>query len=300
MQIGRILACVAAILCGPVSGAGLETIHSRLLGRDVPIATHVPSPVVVARWQSAHPAVPLRLVLFLPGAFDGPKDFIKQGLEAHLSDQEAKSSLPPSLWVAVTHFRSWYADRADGSFPYERFLMEELIPLLEARHPGFGGSPAARSVAGLSMGGFGALNLAGRTGAFSNCLALSPALVEPPFQKVQWFLRWSLKAAFPQDPLLFAPWNPWKHLGGVAELVIGCGTEDKYGLAEVCRSFAKVCGEHDRPLRLELGPGGHDWAYWTPAFKAWMPWLVGAPDGEKERTHGGSLVNHAFGPMIGG
>lgn len=300
MQIGRILACVAAILCGPVARAGLETIPSRLLGRSVPIATHVPLPAVVARWRATHPAVSLRLVLFLPGAFDGPKDFIREGLEAHLSDQEAKGSLPPSLWVAVTHFRSWYADRADGSFPYERFLMEELIPLLEARHPGFGGSPAARSVAGLSMGGFGALNLAGRTGAFSKCLALSPALVEPPFQQVQWFLRWSLKATFPHDPLLFAPWNPWQHLGGGAELVVGCGTEDKYGLAKVCRSFAKVCEDHDRSLRLELRPGGHDWGYWTPTFKAWMPWLLGPPDREKERTHLGSLANQAFGPMIGG
>jgi hypothetical protein len=37
------------MLCGPVAGAGLDTIHSRLLGRDVPIATHVPLPAVVAR-----------------------------------------------------------------------------------------------------------------------------------------------------------------------------------------------------------------------------------------------------------
>jgi enterochelin esterase-like enzyme len=300
VQIGRVLACAAAILCGPVSGSGLDTIHSRILDRDVPVATHVPSASVLARWRSTHPAAPMRLVLFLPGAFDGPKDFIQEGLEAYLSDQEAKGRLPPSLWVAVTHFRSWYADRADGNFPYERFLMEELIPLLEARHPGFGGSPAARSVAGLSMGGFGALNLAARTGAFSQCLALSPALVEPPFQQVQWFLRRSLRAVFPQDPLLFAPWNPWKHLGGVAELVVGCGTEDKYGLAEVCRSFAQVCVEHDRPIRLELRPGGHEWAYWTPAFKAWMPWLLGIPDDEKERRYPESLAKPPFGPMIGG
>lgn len=256
-------------------GAALENFRSERLSRNVPIALHVPTDAVVTRWTSAHPGAPMPLVLFLPGAFDGPKDFIREGLEAFLSEQEAQGNLPPSLWVAVTHFHSWYADRADGSFPYEQFLMKELVPLLEARHPGFGGSPRARSITGLSMGGFGALNLAARTGAFSRCLALSPALVEAPFKDLQWFVRRSLTRTFPLAPDQFAPWNPWKHLGGSTELVIGCGTEDKYGLADTCRTFANVCRERDRSLRLELRPGGHDWAYWTPTFKQWAPWLLG-------------------------
>jgi enterochelin esterase-like enzyme len=278
MQIVRVLAFLAASLGVPAQSAGLESIHSQLLNRGVTIAVHVPSATAVARWTSTHPGSPMRLVLFLPGAFDGPRDFIDQRLGDFLSDQETKEIIPPSLWVAVTHFRSWYADRLDGSFPYERFLMDELIPQLEARYPGFGGNPGARSIAGLSMGGFGALNLAARTGAFSKCLALSPALVEPPFSQVGWFIRRSLKAAFSQDPVLFAPWNPWKHLGGSVELVVGCGTEDRYGLAETCGQFARLCQMKKRPLHLELRPGGHDWAYWTPAFKRWTPWLLGVAE----------------------
>ena len=298
MPVWRPIALCLMLLGAPGRGTGLETIHSELLKRDVPIALHVPSTAVLARWTSAHPDSRLRLVLFLPGAFDGPKDFITEGLEAFLCDQEAAGNLPPSLWVVVTHYRSWYADRADGSFPYERFLMDELIPRLETLHPGFGGNPGARSVAGLSMGGFGALNLAARTVAFSKCLALSPALVEPPFNQVGWFIRWGLKRTFPRDPALFEPWNPWKHLGGAAELVIGCGTEDKYGLAETCRSFAKVCDERHRSLVLELRPGGHDWAYWTPTFKRWTPWLLGAVEDHASEAPQGPVDGTAFGSMI--
>ena len=297
MLAWRALAFYVACLCSPAPGAGLETIHSDCLKRDVPVAVHVPAAAAAAHWTALHPTARMKLVLFLPGAFDGPDDFIKEGLEAFLSDQETKGLLPPSLWVAVTHFRGWYADRADGSFPYERFLMEELIPRLEARYPAYGGSPPARSVAGLSMGGFGALNLAARTGAFSKCLALSPALVEPPFKQVGWFIRRSLIHTFPLDPVLFAPWNPWKHLGGTTELVLGCGTEDKYGLAQACRDFARVCEERQRPLVVELRPGGHDWAYWTPRFKVWMPWLLGL-----EKSPGssqGPVARTPFSPMIG-
>jgi enterochelin esterase-like enzyme len=284
MPAWRALAFCVVCLTSLGRGAGLESIHSQRLDRAVPVSYHVASTAVVARWAATHPGQPMRLVLFLPGAFDGPEDFIKEGLDRFLSDQEAKGSLPPSLWVAVAHFRGWYADRADGTFPYERFLMDELIPLLEAQHPGFGGRPSARSVAGLSMGGFGALNLAARTDAFSRCLALSPALVEPPFQQVNWFLRRSLKRAFTLDPARFAPWNPWKHLGGSADLVIGCGTEDRYGLAETCQVFAQLCRERHRPLRIDLSSGGHDWSYWTPAFKKWTPWLLGG----NEEAPGGS------------
>jgi enterochelin esterase-like enzyme len=272
------LLVIGLALALPCLGRALETIHSERLHRDVPVALHVPAPAVVRQW-TAHHSAPMTLVLFLPGAYDGPEDFQREDLEAFLADQEARGELPPSLWVVVTHFRSWYADRPDGSFPFERFLMDELIPLLEARYPGFGGSPQARAVTGLSMGGFGALNLAARTGAFSHCLALSPALVEAPFQGLSWFVRRSLVKAFPRDPAAFAPWNPWKHLGGSAELIVGCGTEDDHGLAEACRTFARICAERHRPMRLELSPGGHDWSYWTPTFKRWAAWLAGQKEG---------------------
>ena len=77
-------------------------------------------------------------------------------------------------------------------------------------------------------------------------------------------------------------------------MVIACGTEDKYGLAGACRDFARVSWERNRPLVLELRPGGHDWTYWTPAFKRWMPWLLGMP-----AAPGESVPGTPFGPMIG-
>lgn len=286
MKLGYSLTAITTILFATNSFDGYVTIRSVLLQRTVRLVVHVPTAAVQGGWRSTHPESPMQLVLFLPGAWDGPEDFLREGLETFLTDQESKGELPPSLWVAVTHFQSWYADRLDGSFPYERFLMDELLPLLEAQHPGFGGTPRARSIAGLSMGGFGALNLAARTKAFSRCLALSPAFVKAPFTSYQWFIRRSLRRTFPQDPALFAPWNPWTHLGGETELVIGAGTEDRCHLAGACRDFAQRCEERGRPVHLDLRPGGHDWTYWTPTFKDWMPWLIRVPDSGTGRNPG--------------
>ena len=265
-----------AAMAAPGQGGSLETFQSKLLNRKVELAVHAPDAEVLARWRAAHPGFKPRLVLFLNGAYDTPEDLLKQGLYGDLSRQEASGEAPPALWVAPEHFMSWYADRKDGKFPYERFLIEELIPAMERAHPGYGGSKEAHTVAGLSMGGFGALNLAARTGAFSRCAALSPALVEAPFKAAGFWIRGSLKKAFPTDPAAFAPWNPWKHLGGDVALALGCGTEDPYGIAPATRGFAKKRAEAGHPVAaLLLWPGGHDWGFWTPAFERLAPWLAG-------------------------
>ncbi|HTL97952.1 MAG TPA: alpha/beta hydrolase-fold protein [Holophagaceae bacterium] len=279
MRIGLVIAMSLLSLAGraaPGQGGTLEAFPSKLLERKVRIAVHVPSEASVSRWDAAHPGWKPRLVLFLNGAYDGPEDLLKQGIYADLAAREEAGALPPSLWVAPEHFMTWYADRKDGKFPYERFLVDELIPAMERAHPGYGGSKEARSIAGLSMGAFGALNLSARTGAFARCAALSPALVEAPFKSAGFWVRGSLKKAFPLDPEAFAPWNPWRHPGDGAELVLGCGSEDRYGLARVTAVFAQKCAEAGHPPVATLyAPGNHDWGFWTPAFEELAPWLAG-------------------------
>lgn len=267
VMVGIVLACLSlAVFAADGKGDRTEPFPSRLLGRSIQIALHVPQ---------LPPVQEGRLVLVLPGAFDGPGDFIDQGIFRELGRMEREGRIRPALWVAVAHHRSWYADRKDGTFPFERFLIEELMPDLERRFPAYGGQPGRRSVAGLSMGGFGALNLAGRTALFSRCLALSPALVTPPFKNAGWLLGMSLRRTFAEDPVAFAPWNPWEHLGGKCELRMVCGLQDKYGLAQACRDFQARCQRQGRPMGLELSEGGHAWSYWTPEFLRLAAWLNG-------------------------
>ena len=92
---------LCALLWSPCQGNGLVTIHSERLHREVPVALHVPAADILVPWIKAHPGSRMLLVLFLPGAFDGPEEFLKEGLEAFLSDQEAKGTIPPraSGWL---------------------------------------------------------------------------------------------------------------------------------------------------------------------------------------------------------
>jgi S-formylglutathione hydrolase FrmB len=159
-------------------------------------------------------------------------------------------------------------DARDGSFPYRRFLMEELLPELERRFPEFGGRADARTIAGVSMGGLAALNNAARTELFGRCAAISPALLEPPFKKAGFFLRPGIRRAFPSDREGFAPWNPWHHQAGKAELLLASGLQDKYGLGKATGELAAHCRRPGRVVRLRLEKGGHDWEFFTPAILA--------------------------------
>ena len=252
----------------------LERFPSQLLGRDVRLAIHAPSRSVQEAYRGSHPGVRLRLVLFLPGFFDGPKDLLDEGIFRDLSRRETEGELAPSLWVAVTHFRSWYVDRKDGSFPYERFLLEELLPAMEQRFPEYGGAREARTVAGLSMGGLGALNLSARSRRFERCLALSPALVEPPFANVPWYIRRSLKRAMPTEELPFRPWNPRHDKGGAAVLRLTAGTEDRYGIHRGVQAFAETARHSGRSVEVFLAPGGHNWKYWTFEIQRQASWVA--------------------------
>ncbi|MBL0313076.1 MAG: hypothetical protein IPP78_10270 [Holophagaceae bacterium] len=105
--------------------------------------------------------------------------------------------------------------------------------------------------------------------------------VPTPFNGAGWFVRFSLKRTFPMDAEAFAPWNPFNHLGGTAELYLGCGTEDKYGIAPPTETFAKLAKKRERAISLVLGGGNHDSDYWAPEFKRLVPWLRGgSPPGE--------------------
>ena len=60
----------------PGRAAALERVPSSRLKLEVPVALHVPKEAVIQRWTAAHPGQPMQLVLFLPGAWDGPEDFL--------------------------------------------------------------------------------------------------------------------------------------------------------------------------------------------------------------------------------
>jgi S-formylglutathione hydrolase FrmB len=175
--------------------------------------------------------------------------------------------------------RSFYADTAFGH-RYWTFASEELpalarsfFPLSEARDDNF--------VAGLSMGGYGALKLAlRRPDRFAAAASLSGALDmagQARAAEKEW--RTELQNVFGDLNALAGGDNDLMHLAEELArspalkpaLYQWCGTEDfLYQDNLRFRDHARRLG---LPLTYEEGPGTHEWSFWDRQIQRVLEWL---------------------------
>jgi S-formylglutathione hydrolase FrmB len=173
--------------------------------------------------------------------------------------------------------RSFYTDQAYGG-RYWTFLSEEL-PALVASLFRVSDRREDTFVAGLSMGGYGALKWALRQPErFAAAATLSGAVDLTGLRT---------RRTRPEDPRLFERVFGDRDPAGTDDdlfrllatadpralpaLYACCGTEDE--LIGDNRGFAEACGAAGIPLTTDFGPGAHDWAYWDDRIQAVLDWL---------------------------
>jgi len=165
---------------------------------------------------------------------------------------------------------SYYVNAAgDRSRSYEDYIVQDLLAHAEAEFPIAKGR-ATRAIIGVSMGGFGAINIALRhPDLFVFAGALSPAI---DVARRQFSIRrvqqsWSLRS-------IFGPWgsearrqnDPFLLVGSVAAgrapyVYVTCGTEES--LFPSNRAFAAVLAKDHVPSEFHSAAGGHDWTNWN-------------------------------------
>jgi putative tributyrin esterase len=173
--------------------------------------------------------------------------------------------------------RSFYADEAYGMKFWE-FLSEEL-PLVTESLFRISTRRADTFVAGLSMGGYGAMKWALRQPErFAAAASLSGALDAAYVQEYD--LRPHIRVLAQR---VFAARTVQKsdedllHLLATADrdalprLMLRCGTDDH--LVAQNERFVAACRTHGIPLDAEFGPGAHEWAYWDREIQTVLEWL---------------------------
>jgi S-formylglutathione hydrolase FrmB len=173
--------------------------------------------------------------------------------------------------------RSFYTDQAYGG-RYWTFLSEELPELVGSLFR-LSDRPEDTFVAGLSMGGYGALKWALRQPQrFAAAASLSGAV------DVTGLLTGRVR---PEDPRLFERVFGHGEVAGTPDdlhwllgqaeattpppLYVGCGTED--ALIGDNRAFVDACSAAGIPVTSDFGPGDHDWAYWDARIQDVLGWL---------------------------
>lgn len=137
---------------------------------------------------------------------------------------------------------------------FERWIVEEVPAAARRACPRLG-THSPMCIAGLSMGGFGALRLAGRHPNRIAAAAAHSAITE--LTQLRALIAEPVPAA-PQASVLEALTTA---RGALPPLRFDCGTNDR--LLEANRSLHEDLVVAGIPHEYEELPGAHDWGYWS-------------------------------------
>lgn len=160
-------------------------------------------------------------------------------------------------------YSSWYLDsEIDSSFKYETFIINELIPYIDANYPTIN-NRNARAITGLSMGGHGALylsikhkNLFGAAGSVCGGVDIRPFPKNWDITKILGTIE-----ANPSNWEKNSVINVSDSLeNGDLQLIIDCGLDDFF--LNVNRSLHKKLLDKKIAHTYTERPGKHNTAYW--------------------------------------
>jgi S-formylglutathione hydrolase FrmB len=218
------------------------------------------------------------VLYFLHGLGDSEQTFLRSGAWNNVQDLWQERKIGEYLIVTPAGGASFYIDSKDGRQRYEDFFLREFLPAIEKRYR-IRAARDSRGIAGISMGGYGALHIAFRhPDLFSSVSAHSAALIEklpriaegtpmaPRLRLLGSVFGSPLDPAFwdANSPITLARTAPLTRL----KIYFDCGTEDDYGFDVGAQALDKQLSARHIPHEFHLYPGGHNWTYFAEHLPA--------------------------------
>jgi putative tributyrin esterase len=204
-----------------------------------------------------------------------PVLLLLHGLTGHYSDWVLNTNVVlyarkyPLIIVMPEGGDGWYTNGVAPNTKYEDYIFKEMIPYVNSHYRTL---PETRSwtVAGLSMGGYGAMKFALKyPDKFAVAASMSGALSAPEWKDAE-MGTWqpvpiSLHAIFGPEGAPAHAANSLPVLldqakGPLPFLYLDCGTED--GLLATNRKFADLLQSKKIAHEYRERPGIHDWIEW--------------------------------------
>ncbi len=231
------------------------SVYSTKMDKDIKNVVIVPAQY----FDEDEKEVPYSVVYLLHGYSGKYSDWIK-----HKPELEDLASQYDMIFVCPDGQDSWYFDSPiDPKMQFETYITQELIPFIDENYR-TRGDGANRGIAGLSMGGHGALWLAFRhPDLFSACGSMSGGVDITSFPD-----KWKIKDRLGEYASNKGVWDSHSVLGLVPtyankgqHIIFDCGSSDfMFDINNKLHdALLKKGVAHDYIVR----PGTHNWEYWT-------------------------------------
>jgi enterochelin esterase-like enzyme len=267
--VASLLITLAFALTPAVAGAGdwvADKFPSNALGREYPLTVYLPDGYKDA--PGRFPAVYL-----LHGAGGKETDWVyKGGARETLDGLIRRALIAPVVVVMPEGGSTWWTDGAVDKAGTA--LIEELIPFVESKYK-VSSERAQRGIAGLSMGGYGSLNLALRhPDKFCAAGMISPAIYDPlppetsAARKTPQFVRDGQFDAELWKSLNYASaLDAYKAKGQPVPMWIVSGDHDFLGIALMsAQLYWRLYQIQQKLVELRVIDGDHEWMVFRDAL----------------------------------
>ncbi len=261
MQVLRIL--ILVFLCASAAHARVETVRfqSKLVNTTLPYNVILPPDYDTAK-TTRYPVL-----------------YLLHGLSGHYSDWVQRTNIADyaaeyrMIVITPEGNDSWYSDSTTVTTDkYESYILKELIPDVQQRYRAIE-ARYGRSIAGLSMGGYGAIKFGLKSpSTFVFAGSMSGAFSVTRLTEQDGPPRWesSLKVFGP-------PGTDARKANDLFDLIeklsaaqvlslpyfyFDCGTEDSLRNFSANRKLSELMVEKKIPHEYRQLPGDHSWGYW--------------------------------------
>ena len=230
------------------------TVHSKQVGRSLHEVAVVPAGVAAGEHRP--------LLVFLHGRGVRPDAVLT---DRFFSGLAALGSRAPIVVALDGGDHSYWHDRRSGR--WGRYVLREAIPQAVRR---LGADPRRVAIGGISMGGFGAFDLA-RRARFCAVGGHSPAF---------WLSAGQTAPGAFDDAADFARHDVYRYVRsyrrpyGSTPLWIDRGDRDPFGAADT--QVVRALRARGARLTSHVWPGSHDWAYWNGHIARYLRFYTGA------------------------
>ncbi|MBR2696077.1 MAG: prolyl oligopeptidase family serine peptidase [Parasporobacterium sp.] len=251
--------------------------QSFILATRVEVDVFLPNIVVftdeIKDFKEYYTFQPFKTLYLLHGAWDSGKQWVENTSALRLAEEANLALVIPSVG------NTFYANTLYG-VKYEDYFMQEVIGFVQGLFP-LSDKREDNFIAGVSMGGYGALKT-----VFKDTSLFSKAAVMSAVVDISYSARIIRTIGVETDHTI----GKWKELKGseydlipmldalegkyetIPELLLICGTEDY--LREINEEFHLLLDQKGVRNTYRDYPGFHDWKFWDEHLKECIDFFV--------------------------
>jgi len=266
---------LVAISCGGAESHRLETerLRSTILEKSMPFSVLEPPACPAGMERQLH-------VVYLLHGYGGDHATLdEQGASDRLFVAEAEGRIPHVYLVMPQGERGFYLNWHDGSRRYEDYLVEEAIPAAE-RALGLTIPRERRHIAGVSMGGYGALLVGLKHPEMFESIASISGVIFDEKKAIEFvnsrLLDWRIDIrrmlGDGTDRAFLERANPYSLVKALApekrpRLFVAAGTDEPDSLRLASSNFHEFLDREGVAHEWVAFQGGHNWKSWPPVVE---------------------------------